>query len=249
MDTTLATLQGLDLPTVSAVVLVGAALALVVLDPVAGRRSYRAFLTRLETDPAARVRFYRRWTRQGWLLGTAVVAVVLALPGVAPGDLGLRLPDPSGLHGAPSVLVGGLIGLGIVAVAGFLLRHRLPADPRPAPHPMHPVTAADRRGWAWLSLSAGVTEEVTFRGLVVLALATVLPGTDPAVVVVVGAAAFGLAHWYQGVLGMVSTGILGAILVSLYLGTGSLLIPMVVHVLIDLAVLARLAPVTEPEPA
>ena len=33
-----------------------------------------------------------------------------------------------------------------------------------------PTTPAARRGWAALSLSAGVTEEITFRGLLVLAL-------------------------------------------------------------------------------
>ena len=48
---------------------------------------------------------------------------------------------------------------------------------------------------------------------------------------------FGLAHWYQGRLGMLATGVLGAVLTQLYLTTGSLLLPMVLHVLIDLRLL------------
>ena len=51
------------------------------------------------------------------------------------------------------------------------------------------------------------------------------------------ACAFGLAHWYQGRLGMLTTGAAGAVLTQLYLTTGSLLLPMVLHVLIDLRLL------------
>ena len=48
---------------------------------------------------------------------------------------------------------------------------------------------------------------------------------------------FGLAHWYQGRLGVLATGAVGAVLTQLYLTTGSLLLPMVLHVLIDLRLL------------
>ncbi|WP_426594837.1 CPBP family intramembrane glutamic endopeptidase [Cellulomonas sp. McL0617] len=256
MTGTLDALQELDLPAVTAVALVAAALALVALEPVTGRRAYRRFLSHLDGDPehrrAVRVRFYRRWTRQGWILGLAVVALVVVLPGVSLRELGLRLPVLARSPGADSalaILLGAAIGLAVVAIAALVLRRRLPGVRRtPAPaHPMHPVSSADRRGWAWLSLSAGVTEEVTYRGLVVLALATVLRGAAAVVVIVAAGALFGLAHWYQGGLGMLATGALGAVLAGLYLSTGSLVIPMVLHVLIDLAVLARIAVAPTPE--
>lgn len=100
--------------------------------------------------------------------------------------------------------------------------------------PMLPTTARERRGWAMLSLTAGVTEEVTYRGLVVLTLALLLPSVEPPVVVLAAAVLFGLAHAYQGPAGMVVTGIIGVALTGMYLATGSLLVPMIVHVLIDL---------------
>lgn len=106
---------------------------------------------------------------------------------------------------------------------------------------MLPTTARGRRGWAALSVTAGVTEEVTYRGLVLLTLALLLPTADPRVVVVVAAVLFGLAHAYQGWTGMLATALAGAVLAGLYLATGSLVVPMVLHVLVDLRALT-LAP-------
>jgi membrane protease YdiL (CAAX protease family) len=63
--------------------------------------------------------------------------------------------------------------------------------------------------------------------------------------VTVAGAVFGLAHAYQGVTGVVTTGVLGGVLAALYLGTGSLLLPVVLHALIDLRFLlvpARVLP-------
>jgi membrane protease YdiL (CAAX protease family) len=54
------------------------------------------------------------------------------------------------------------------------------------------------------------------------------------VLVLVAAAGFGLAHAYQGVAGVLTTGVLGGVLAAVYLQTGSLLLPVVLHVVIDL---------------
>jgi uncharacterized protein len=46
--------------------------------------------------------------------------------------------------------------------------------------------------------------------------------------------AFGLAHAYQGLVGIVPTGLLGGIMAAVYLQTGSLLLPVLLHAVIDL---------------
>jgi membrane protease YdiL (CAAX protease family) len=102
---------------------------------------------------------------------------------------------------------------------------------------MASTTPTARRGWAGLSLSAGVTEELTYRGLLVLALSLAVPDLPHGAVVAVAAVLFGLAHWYQGWLGVLTTGVVGAAFTQLYLSTGSLLLPMVLHVLVDLRLL------------
>ena len=52
--------------------------------------------------------------------------------------------------------------------------------------------------------------------------------------VVVAAVAFGLAHAYQGAVGILTTGLLGGVMAALYLQTGSLLLPVLLHAAIDL---------------
>ena len=283
MSTTLDTLQAVDAPPLTVAVLALAVAALVVTDPVLGRRDHRALVADVSADRATgrgdgedpRVRFYRRWVRSGWAVTAAVAALVALLPGVGLGSLGFRLPDVAGIGssvwrgtGAPAaatsaggtlatvagtvagMVVGTLAATVLVVVVLRLVARRrahtgsggatgtsLPLAGAAALTPMLPTTARGRRGWASLSLMAGVSEEVTYRGLVVLTLALLLPGADQRVVVVVAAVLFGLAHAYQGLTGMLATGVVGAALTSLYLGTGSLLLPMVLHVLLDLRVL------------
>src|SRR5207244_4131314 len=80
-------------------------------------------------------------------------------------------------------------------------------------------------------------EEVLYRG-VLLGLATaLLAGLTPARLALLSALAFGLAHGYQGTLGVLTTTILGGCLAVLYLGSASLLLPVAYHLLVDLRVL------------
>jgi uncharacterized protein len=76
-------------------------------------------------------------------------------------------------------------------------------------------------------------------------VAAVSGGLPDGVLVVVAGVAFGLAHAYQGVAGVVTTGLLGGVMAALYLSTGSLLLPVLLHAAIDLRFLlvpARVLP-------
>jgi hypothetical protein len=59
-----------------------------------------------------------------------------------------------------------------------------------------------------------------------------LVGVWPAVFI--AGAVFGVAHFYQGVRGMIKAGVLGIAMAALFVGSGSLLWPMVLHVVMDL---------------
>ncbi|KQT01364.1 CPBP family intramembrane glutamic endopeptidase [Cellulomonas sp. Leaf395] len=259
---TLDSLRDLQVPTITTLMIVLAVAALVVVEPVLGRRQYSELVTDLAAaaddaeQDAVRRRFYRSWTWQGWLIGALAVAVVMVLPGTGLADLGLRLPDvgellpDAGRDDAAGMVVGAIVGLALAGGALALVRRWLPGRSplqSSAIDILMPTTPGARRGWAGLSLSAGVTEEITYRGLLVLALTLAVPDLAHGAVVAVAAVLFGIAHWYQGRLGMLTTGAVGAVLTQLYLTTGSLLLPMVVHVLIDLRLLLdRPAPARAP---
>ncbi|NML07635.1 CPBP family intramembrane metalloprotease [Sphingomonas sp. G-3-2-10] len=85
---------------------------------------------------------------------------------------------------------------------------------------------------ALLSLNAGATEELFFR--LYLPLLLVLAGLNPVAAFVVAAIVFGLVHLYQGAAGVLATGVLGAALTLAYLLSGSLALPILLHVAIDL---------------
>ena len=94
-----------------------------------------------------------------------------------------------------------------------------------------PRTPAEARVFTLLSLTAGICEEILYRGLL-LAVLTVAVGTWPAVVL--STAVFGLGHAYQGWLGIGKTSAVGLALALLAIGSGSLFLPIVLHAVGDL---------------
>ncbi len=91
-----------------------------------------------------------------------------------------------------------------------------------------------RRDLAWfygISVTAGVTEEILYRGFLIAYLSGFMP-TLPAILV--STAAFGLAHSYQGPVGIVRTFLVGLALAAMYVLSGSLLLPIIAHVLVDI---------------
>ncbi len=97
-----------------------------------------------------------------------------------------------------------------------------------------PVTRREKGLYAGLSFCAGFGEEIAYRGYAIPAV-IVAGGSAPAALAVTSVA-FAVLHSYQGVLGVVRTGVVGLIMGMVFLHTGSVWPPMVAHVLIDLAV-------------
>lgn len=100
---------------------------------------------------------------------------------------------------------------------------------------LFPITPREARLFAVLSGTAGVCEEILYR-LFLYRYALSL-GVSPGGAHLIGALAFGFAHAYQGWFGAVSAFFLGAFFSVLFVATGSLILPMAVHVWIDLLVL------------
>jgi len=84
--------------------------------------------------------------------------------------------------------------------------------------------------WSALSLTAGVCEEVLFRGHLLSVLDTWM---GPWLSTVAGVALFALAHAYQGRQGMVRVAMVGLFMALVYRGSGSLLAPIVAHAMVD----------------
>ena len=220
---------------------------LVVGEPVAGHVLHRRFEGRLRTDPGARRSFYLRLLILEWGLSLLALVVWLATPGVSAGQVGLRWPQqwPGPVTGLVVLLVVAFVVVSTRALrSGALLEAaepvRRPGEGRhaePAGHAtlaLLPRTAGERRLFTVVGVTAGVCEEWLYRGFFLAVVAALAGGLQTWLLVVVAAVAFGLAHFYQGAVGILTTGVLGGVMAALYLQTGSLLLPVLLHAAIDL---------------
>ncbi len=96
-----------------------------------------------------------------------------------------------------------------------------------------PHTAKELKTFDGVSVTAGICEEVIYRGYVIAYLMAVL-GSPFWVAALLSSIVFGLVHSYQGPAGIPRTGAIGGLLALFYGLTGSLWAPMVVHAVMDI---------------
>ena len=207
-------------------------LVLAGLAPFRAKRSLNRLQHAEEADlPRVRVKAYRQILLLQWgsCAGLAVWWIVTRRSFA---DLGL-VPRLNG--GAIGVAVGIAILLVVLALqqrralqddtAWERLRERMKKFAR-----LMPRTAAEMRWFEAVSFTAGVCEELLYRGYLIWYLSHWMGIVAAAIV---AAVIFGIGHLYQGVAGILRTGALGGFLASIYLLTGSLYLPMLLHFLAD----------------
>lgn len=206
-----------------------------------GRRDYARF-KRLRST-VARQQVYRRWVIEGALANgglslATIVGACSSIPVVlADAQASAPVAAVRAFFGQPYGLPVA-IGVAVVLLAGMVLPVVLLRDsPDEAPavgdiRALLPRTRGELRYGAALSLNAGVFEELLFRlGLPALIFAV----SGNTLVAFLGAIVlFALLHVYQGAFGILFSALLGAVFTLLYLVTGSIVVPIVVHALVDL---------------
>jgi membrane protease YdiL (CAAX protease family) len=184
--------------------------------------------------PAARRNFYRRTIIGEW--GLTVLAVLLwAREGRSWALLGLQPPSDWRL----------IIGLGLVVItAALALRQaasiRRASDdrldrlrPKLAGHELLvPQTVTEYRWFIALSITAGVCEELLYRGFLTWLLASYMPVI---VAIIIVSVTFGLGHAYLGRRGILNAGVVGLVMSIIVLTSGWLIPAMVIHALIDIS--------------
>lgn len=190
------------------------------------------------------LRRYRDSVVRQWALSAVAVLVTLVGVGAPPEALGLVPRWERELYYLPGVLKGVAVGAAAVVALRWDRRRRprrslLDALLRPVAL-LLPQSRRERWAYAAVAVTAGVTEELLYRGWLVWFLALAAPVGGYAGAMVVSSLAFGLGHAYQGVRGVLLAGAAGLGLALLALSTGSILLPVLLHVLVDLRVLLLL---------
>lgn len=202
--------------------------------PVDSAVYYHRYLRKIRAgeraDPA---RFYRVTMIQQWV-GLAILAIMwLALDRPA-ADLGFVAPRGTGFY----------IGVGLLVLIAGLLAYswrqaaRLSADAKAQQIQslgdlVHflPRSRREFRLFVFTSVTAGIVEEIFYRGFAIWYLTHFMPLWTA---VIVSSLIFGLGHSYQGAAGMLKTGVVGLSMAVLYVITGSIWLPIVAHALFDI---------------
>lgn len=173
-----------------------------------------------------------------WILAAFGALVVLF---AWPGGLTVGLAPVSGFGFLNWTLL--LVVVSVAGLGGVLLleqRGWWPEEPEMV-RVLMPQTRRER-WWAFLGLAptAGLCEEFLYRGFLLAEASAWFHSA--AWGVAVSSVAFGLAHSYQGLNGMVRAGLLGALLAWPVVQMGSLYPSMTAHFLIDVVALLWLGP-------
>lgn len=208
---------------------------LILILPVQAVKGIRQLDRLILINRAARLHFYQTAIIGQWLI---VMLILFALSGHRPvfAALGLVWPDWTTENVAICIVIA-MLALSQSPLVPQV-RGRLVASTRMrrSLYPIRnllPRTKREKQRWIGVSLTAGICEEIIFRGFLFFYLQQLLASSLYAAVVL-SSAIFGLSHFYQGLSNVVRTGIVGLGLGVSYAVTGSLLVPIVLHTALDL---------------
>jgi membrane protease YdiL (CAAX protease family) len=90
-----------------------------------------------------------------------------------------------------------------------------------------PRSKKEFKWFVFLSITAGICEELLYRGFLIWYFETL---SNTFIAIVISSILFGAAHSYQGVRGFMRSGFIGIILALILIWTDSLLIPIYIHI-------------------
>lgn len=202
---------------------------------------YRRF--KALTSTHARQRIYARWLRESvFVMGGLSCAVLLAAWPCVP--LALRgtqdwapIATVRGFLGTPLGVIVSVVVVVVIAAALIapVLLLRGSVDEIPAVGDIRallPRVRGELTYGAALGVQAGLFEELLFR-LALPALIFGIVGNGP-LAFGLATVVFGMLHLYQGVPGILVATVLGLVFAALYVLTGSIAAPIVLHALVDL---------------
>lgn len=198
---------------------------LVLVEPRWGKAWFERMKRDRDVDPNAFTRLFGWGMVGSWTMAGLVLVAVLASPQVTWAHVGLTY------GGDWETLAGILVGLGIGGAVFALLAAKYGIAPKILAD-LRPRNGRERRYAVGASVTAGVCEEIVFRGLLIAVGVSL--GLPLYAAAGLSLAVFAFAHLYQGPKAVAGVALTGLVLTYLYLSTGSLLLPIIAHIAFDL---------------
>lgn len=177
-----------------------------------------------EPDKIPRIPVYLSSTVGLWVLAM-ITAIVARGSGFSRTTLGIGVPPTV-------ILIGWSVGLTAAGLGILFAARALGVRESPILRRLIPVEPAEKNAFAGLSVTAGICEELVFRGFLLYSL-TLVSGS-PVAALVISSAVFGWMHSYQEVGGAVRAGSIGVLLGLPAVIHASILPSIFAHAAIDL---------------
>jgi membrane protease YdiL (CAAX protease family) len=208
-------------------------LLLAVLVPWRGAIRVRQLLAMPKLSSMDRLVVYASTIAMQWAIA-AVVSWRCVARGVGLTDLGVALPDALRTAATAAVLA---IGLAWMQLASLRQLARLPREKQgfigEFARKLLPQDAVEGLAFSGLAVTVALCEEFIYRGFAWAAIGGASGGSEMAALAG-SSVLFGVAHAYQGRRGIVVTVVAGLLFGGARTWTGSLVAPMVGHLVADL---------------
>lgn len=231
-----------------------------IYEPIIGYFDFKKFKVDVRENKYARLKFYKSAIVGLWI-PTIFILLLVIFTELTLKDIGLSIPNIDANTLGPMVTYSVFVvaSLNFIVVLyysiGSQFSNKIKVKLEQAKQKEYenvifseilPISNKEKKIWNYVSLSAGITEEIIYRGFLIFAFAYLFPNLNIWLVILLSSILFGLAHTYQGFkTGVIRTTIFGVIFSILYIGIGSILPLIIFHFLIDYV--AKIGELKEPK--
>lgn len=202
--------------------------------PLAGYVGFRRLVMRVAAgEPVDRLQLYRNTLIGHWAL-FLILAVIWNITARPWSAIGFRLE--ADLWVAVSALFT-VLGIAALLVQGKQVRNASQEDIDKLARRLGdlsiiiPHNGSELARFYGLSVTAGIVEEILWRGFMIWYLSHFMPLWAAALLSTIG---FALAHAYQGIVNLPQITAVSAALAALYLLSGSIWLPILLHAAVDI---------------
>jgi membrane protease YdiL (CAAX protease family) len=204
----------------------------ILIEPIVRTNFYRNLKKQLKTDPGARVLFYRTQVLWEWSWVVVLVLIFYPKPNQLP-LMGLQLPNTIGWILTAALVIG-------FVLSTYLLRRSPTALANmqrslEASSILLPDTPRERKWYLAAAITAGICEELLYRGFFIYFIRTNFPMlNDILILSLISGVVYGLSRAYQGTRGILQTGLMGFSFAIVRFLSKSLFPAMLFHILAEL---------------
>ncbi len=231
------------------IVLIVAVLLHIILSEALGGYSSIRKMKKIAVTESRKIKTYKSTILNGWGSVAFTIGVVV-LTDITPADLGLKMIDINFKYFNVWVSVGilavcfGFMLLLIYQMVAFNIsneyRKKLQEQLEKktwndSVDLLLPKTNREKKWWSIVSVTAGIGEELYYRGLLLYLVMSIFPNLSIYFILIAIGIIFGIAHSYQGFSGILKTALMGLMFCAVYFVTGSIIPGMLIHFVMDFA--------------